>query len=125
MNKMHEAEDFFIKNWNDEKMKIHSKCVINCGLTMIDQKIAPDIIIIAGWLHDMGKIIDKKNHHIESVKYVNKFIKQNKKYERLYEDIVDCVLNHRSCGNPKTRVGKIFQKCDKLALNEPEWEKFM
>ena len=66
-----EVKDFFKTEWNDEKHWIHCSCVIQACLGMIQgTNLNPAVFILAGWLHDMGKIIDDEHHQIESMQYV-------------------------------------------------------
>ena len=79
------------------------------------------IFIVAGWIHDLGKLIDKPNHHIESLKFLNEFLELYPKYEGINEEIKDCILNHRTNGEPKTIYGEIFKLADKVSLRNKDW----
>jgi len=122
---MNKAKLFFIKEYNDEKMLIHSECVIEACVNMVkNTNLNKDIFIIAGWVHDMGKKEDKENHHEESIPFLHKFLEQNPEYKDLKEELEDCVLNHRSKGKPKTIYGLVFKAADKVALNNKRWFEF-
>ena len=108
--KIHDAEQFFLDNWNDKKHNIHNKAVIQACLGMIEEtNLIPDVFIIAGWIHDMGKIINKEDHHIKSLIYLDKFIKENPKYNVYYDFIKDCIIHHRSDSKSLTIYGRVFQ----------------
>ena len=61
------------------------------------------------WVHDIGKIVSKKNHAKLSLEILKK---------NFYLDDIDtdCILNHGSSGNPKTPEGKIFRYADGLSF---------
>ena len=61
------------------------------------------------WLHDIGKIKSEKNHAKLSLEILKK--------DFMLDDVgIDCILNHGSSGNPKTKEGKIFRYADGLSL---------
>ena len=123
--KLHPAEKFFAENWNDTKHRIHISAVIKACLgTARDTYLNPELFVIAGWIHDMGKLTDKKNHHIASIKFLDKFVKEHPKYLRNYEILKDCIINHRTDGNPKTVYGLVFKAADKVALRNKKWLDF-
>lgn len=116
------VKEFFIKEWNDEKHIVHCQCVVTACLGMTQNtSFNPIVFILAGWLHDMGKIIDKENHHLESIKYVNKFMKLYPEFKEFQSLVEDCILNHRSTGTPKSDYARIFQLADKVALLNRNW----
>ena len=79
---------------------------------------------MAGWIHDMGKLIDKENHHIESLKFLDEFLELYPKFEDIREEVKDCILNHRTNGEHKTIYGEIFKLADKVALHNSRWLEF-
>lgn len=120
--KRNESYEFFMKKMGDEKHIIHCGSVINCCLGMIeDTDLNKHIFIVAGWIHDLGKLIDKPNHHIESIKFLDEFLDLYPKYKDIREEVKDCILNHRTNGEPKTIYGLIFKCADKVALHNNKW----
>jgi HD superfamily phosphohydrolase YqeK len=116
------AKDFFEEKLNDEKIKIHSECVIECACNFIQETDLKEIIFeIAGWIHDIGRKYDKENHHKIGLMYMDEFLKKNSQFEVYRDEIADCILNHRSNGKPRTIYGKIMQIADKLALKHKKW----
>lgn len=116
------GKDFFEKVWNDEKIKIHSECVIEACINMsINTELNKDIFIIAGWIHDIGRKSDKGTHHILSINFLKDFLKENPEFIKIQKEIEDCILNHRTEGNPKTIYGLIFKCADKVALHNNKW----
>lgn len=126
MSKAYElAEKFFEKEWNDEKIKIHSKTVIDCALGMIkNTTLNPEIFEIAGWIHDLGRKIDKDTHPEIGIKIFEKFLEENPQFKNLEIEIKDCILNHGRKRNPKTIYGRIMQAADKASLYHKEWIKY-
>ena len=118
---MHPAKQFFIDHYNNKKMYIHSRCVLDCCLEMADTHDNKDVFIIASWIHDMGKKDDKPNHHLASIKYLDLFIQQYPAYQEIYDTIKDCIINHRTQGQPVCAQAKLFQKADKRALTHKDW----
>ncbi len=113
---------FFEKKWNDEKIKIHSECVIDACINMsLRTDLNQDIFIIAGWIHDLGKKIDKDTHHIISLDFLKEFLEENKEFIQFKTELEDCIINHRSDGKPETIYGLIFKCADKVALHNNKW----
>ena len=120
--KKNESYEFFMEKMGDEKHIIHCGAMIDCCLGMIEgTDLNKQIFIVAGWIHDLGKLIDKPNHHIESLKFLNEFLELYPKYEGINEEIKDCILNHRTNGEPKTIYGEIFKLADKVSLRNKDW----
>lgn len=116
------VKTFFQNEWDDEKHWIHCQCVVDACLGMIkNTDLDPVVFILAGWLHDLGKIIDKENHHKESIKFVTKFINQYPEYKDYLSLIEDCIINHRSEGVPTSVYAHIFQLADKVAVSNHDW----
>ena len=116
------VKQFFESEWNDEKHLIHCKCVIDACLGMVhNTHFDPVVFILAGWLHDMGKLIDKENHHQESLKFVKKFMDKHPEYCAYADLVEDCVVNHRSVGTPSSEYARIFQLADKISLHNHDW----
>lgn len=122
MNTKHPAFNFFVEKWNDEKHIIHCNAVIEVCLQAIQNTdLNTDIFLIAGWIHDMGKLIDKEEHHIKSLIYLKEFFELNPSYLYLNEIVTDCIINHRTHTTPKTIEGELFKIADKIALHRLEW----
>lgn len=118
----HKVFEFWKKEIGDQKHDIHCGAVIEACLGMISNtNLEPEVFVIAGWIHDMGKLIDKENHHLESINFLYEFIRQNKEYEKLNFELRDCILNHRTGSNPETLYGLIFKCADKVALHNNKW----
>jgi len=116
---------FFEKKWNDERIRIHSECVIETCLHMIiNTHLHKEILIIAGWIHDLGRKIEKENHHIISLDALKEFLLENKELNIYEKELEDCIKNHRSNGKQKTIYGLIFKCADKIALHHNKWLKY-
>ncbi len=118
----HTAFKFWKNKVGDKNQDIHCGTVIEACLGMITHtNLEGEIFIIAGWLHDLGKIINKHNHHIESLRFLNEFLELHKDYKKWRCELEDCILNHRTGMKPKTLYGQIFQIADKVGLLNEDW----
>ncbi len=116
------SKHFFEEKWNNEKIKIHSACVIDCCKNMIkNTDLNPVIFEIAGWIHDIGRKDDKDKHHELGLGYLNEFLKKYPEFDSLKGKISDCILNHRRKQTPRTIYGRIMQVADKLSLHHKDW----
>jgi HD superfamily phosphodiesterase len=120
-----EAEKFAKKMFNKckdpldkEFYVLHSRMVAETALVLIPKNnkdtIDKNILQIAGWLHDIGSVIDREDHAIHSIELLEKegFV--------VSEKLKDCILNHGRSKSPKTREGKIIQLADKASVLRPE-----
>lgn len=122
---MTDPESFFMKMWGDEKHHIHCQAVIDACIGMAaGTTLDKNVFLVAGWLHDLGKMKDDENHHVASLEFLDDYLKEAPSFEPLRETIIDCITNHRSNGAPKTLYGRIFQLADKVALLDTRWLAF-
>lgn len=116
------ARQFFMEEWGDEKIRLHSECVIEACLNMTaGTGLNKDIFTIAGWIHDLGRKTDKDRHHELSVDIFWKFLKKHPEYNNIEEEVRDCIIHHRKDGKPKTTYGLVFKAADKVALHNKKW----
>jgi len=121
----HPSYKFFEEHWNDPKHHIHCSAVLKACLGMIqDTDLNPEVFIVAAWIHDMGKLRDKENHHVESMHYLDLFMQEYPQFRGIYDTVKDCIIHHRTHGTPQTLYGQIFQVADKVALENKGWKKF-
>jgi HD superfamily phosphohydrolase YqeK len=121
----HVAFLFWKKEMGDQKHDIHCGAVIEACLGMIkNTNMKEEIFIIAGWIHDMGKLVDKEKHHIESLKYLDKFLENYPEYKKWDFELRDCIQNHRTGCNPETLYGEIMKVADKVSLKNIDWLEF-
>ena len=117
-----DGKRFFMKEWGDQDMSIHSMIVIDrCLLMASITNLDSTVFHIAGWIHDIGRKDDKEKHHVFGIKYLKQFLKTHFEYRYREKEIKDCILNHRTGMMPKTMYGKIFQMADKIALLDNRW----
>lgn len=91
----------------------HSEGVVKTALRLAEGKKADkNTIIIAGWLHDIGRRVSISGHAEISLKLAEE------KFGKLPEKIKDCILNHGTSGKPKSKEAKIIQLADKLSIVE-------
>lgn len=121
----HIAKQFFIDEWNDEKHIIHCGSVLHACIGFIqDTNIDQVPFILSAWVHDLGKLIDKEMHHEKSIVYWEKFLEKYPEYTEQDELVRECILTHRTGGEPKSLHAKIFQIADKVALYNDEFLEF-
>jgi len=108
--------DSFSIEEEKEFNKIHAKTTIECAVTLAEgKKIAVEILELAGWLHDIGKIMNSDNHPQYSLELLEK-----EEFE-IDEKLKDCILNHGTAGNPQSEEAKIMQIADKVSMINPEF----
>ncbi len=104
------------KNKEDKEFYVaHSRAVAETASILASRKkVDKDVLIMAGWLHDIGSIVDRKNHAEHSIELLEKedYI--------LSEKLKDCILNHGRSKHPTTVEGKIFRIADKASVFRPE-----
>lgn len=120
------SKEFFEEKYNDERMKVHSMCVIDCCKNMIkDTDLNPIVFDVAGWIHDIGKKDNKDRHHEISLEYFDEFLKKYPEFKSIKYEISDCILNHRREQIPETIYGKIMQVADKVSLCHKDWIEYL
>ncbi len=97
---------------------LHCESVGEAAVALSKGKADEEILRIAGWVHDIGKAISYKEHAKHSLKILEKNFEINEKLK-------DCILNHSSDKNPKTKEGKIFRVADKAFILNPKYLKFL
>ena len=66
----HVAFLFWKKEMGDQKHDIHCGAVIEACLGMIkNTNMKEEIFIIAGWIHDMGKLVDKEKSFWNCIRF--------------------------------------------------------
>lgn len=91
----------------------HAECMIKAIEELTEDKTIRNKLIPLAWIHDLGKTIEDKDHAQHSIEILEK------EFE-LDEVDRDCILNHGSGGEPKTKEGKIFRYADGLSLFYPK-----
>lgn len=77
-----------------------------------------EIIAIAGWLHDIGALIDgRKNHHITGAKIAEEKLRELNYPEDKIERVKKCILNHRGSinNNRDSMEEKIIAEADVMS----------
>jgi metal-dependent HD superfamily phosphatase/phosphodiesterase len=119
---VHPSEAFFHRTATDEKMRVHCAAVIDCCIgACTGTTLNNEVFVIAGWIHDLGKLTGKANHHNTSLLFLDEFLAEAPQYEHLRPEITDCILHHRTQGTPTTLYGELFKVADKVALESEAW----
>lgn len=100
---------------------LHSAGVVKTSLQLAEgKKVDKNALIIAGWLHDIGRRKSVKGHAEISLEIAEEH------FGKLPEKIKDCILNHGNSGKPKTIEGKMIQLADKLSIvQDPQMFKLL
>lgn len=105
LEKFEQMSDLY-KQWNI----LHSEGIIEIlKILNSDKQFDSEKLFSLAWIHDVGKIRSEKNHAMISFEILSD-------YFYLDEEDEDCILNHGSSMNPKTKEGKIFRYSDGLSL---------
>lgn len=125
MSAYDDAKAFFMEKWGDERIGVHSECVIECCRSMIrNTDLDGTVFDIAGWIHDLGRKDDKDKHHIIGLDYLDEFMRVHPEYNGLRYDVADCIHNHRGAQSPQTLYGRIMQAADKVSLHHERWKAY-
>jgi putative nucleotidyltransferase with HDIG domain len=93
----------------------HTKAVVETALILSEEKnVDKNALEIACWLHDIGQVIERKDHAQHSLEILER------EGFNLNPIIADCILNHGNKGNPLTDEGKIIKIADKVSTLHPE-----
>lgn len=112
------AEELALKKFNEiasEEDRVfsieHTKAVIQAALVLSQgKKVNQELLQIAGWLHDIGKVISMEDHAKHSLEILT-----SEGFD-IDSKLKDCILNHGSSGNPQTEEGRIFKIADKACF---------
>lgn len=118
------AKDFFQEMWADNKASIHNKIIMEIGLNTIkDTNLNPDIIIIAGWLHNLGKLKDSANYGKPSKEYMDFFLNKNPQYHKFRKEIKDSIYTSAEHSPPRTPYGEIIRTAHSIINHHKDWVK--
>lgn len=102
-----------------EPYQFHFVSVVKYAQELADEYGADkEIVTIAGWMHDIGGLIDgRKNHHISGAKIAEEKLRELGYPEDRIERVKDCILNHRgSVYNPRESLEeKIVAEADAMS----------
>lgn len=88
------------------------------------KKLDMNLLEICAWVHDIGYSISNSpnNDPIHAKNSIKLLIKEG--YE-VTDKIKDCILNHGSRGNPKTKEGKILQIAVKFNIIDKDFLQYL
>lgn len=104
---------------------VHSAAVKFVSLNLSEplQDVNKQVLIVASWLHNIGKAKDAEGHEIISYEYTKNLFKNMP--SDFYYTLSDCVLNHCSSKKPETTEGEILHDADKIAFLHPTYLDFV
>jgi putative nucleotidyltransferase with HDIG domain len=94
----------------------HSESVVKSALKIAEEypEVDSDLIEVAGWWHDVGRLHDNENHERVSAEMLKNFLKELKVEEEVCEKAYNAVVFHRWSMKPETIEGEIIRDADKL-----------
>ncbi|USN45168.1 MAG: hypothetical protein H6502_03860 [Candidatus Woesearchaeota archaeon] len=102
--------DPLMQEWNT----IHSRGII-AALELLS--CSRDELIAVAWVHDVGKVRGEEDHARQGLLMLEQ--------DFLLDAVArECIAEHGSGGNPKTKEGKLFRCADGLSLFIPEVVRF-
>lgn len=102
-----------------EPFSFHFVPMVQYAMKLADgTKADKEIIEIAGWLHDIGSIMDGRGeHHISGAKIATNLLKELDYPDAKIKQVADCIRNHRgSVGNKQVSLEeKIIAEADAMS----------
>jgi len=95
----------------------HSYRVVKTSLFIGRQEKANlKVLELAGWLHDIAIVDNKKDHEIKGAQFAKEFFSKLEIDEKIIKKVVDCIRSHRFSKGIKAETieEKILQDADKL-----------
>lgn len=89
--------------------------------------VNPKILEVAAYLHDIGKHIDKENHHVVGYDLSKEFLEKYNLESEFKEKVLKCIFKHRTRFSHDDNIleVKIIQSADALALFfDMEWQRY-
>lgn len=80
-----------------------------------------NIVIISAWFHDIGYIIDPKNHEEESVKIATDFLTAKGIDESIITLVKNCIMATRIPQTPKDLISQVLCDADLMHLSEESY----
>jgi len=104
---------------------VHSAAVKFVSLNLAEhlQDVDTQVLVVASWLHNIGKVRGSAGHEIIGCGYTQALFKNMP--SDFYYTISDCVLNHCCSKKPETIEGEILHDADKIAFLHPTYLDFV
>jgi predicted metal-dependent HD superfamily phosphohydrolase len=135
MNSILQKTETFVLNSLNEKLKsdyiyhtfLHTQYVVNKIKEIIkDESLSEDeieIVLLAGWLHDIGYIIDKAKHESHSIDIATGFLMKEGYDENKIQQIAACINATKLNEIPTTLLQKIICDADFAHLASENYNK--
>ena len=96
----------------------HCQRVVNLALKIGKKEKANLIVLeLAGWLHDLGATVGRKNHEIRSAKQAKIILDRLKINPKITDRVIACIKNHRfTTGKVETLEDTVLRDADKLDI---------
>jgi HD superfamily phosphodiesterase len=120
------SKKYLFKNKKiDQYHYIHTlKIVEAIKIISKKKKINKKELIISAWIHDIGYAFNNApNNYPSHAKNTIKLLEKER--YKVSETVRDCILNHGSKGNPKTKEGKLLQISIKFNIIDKDFLKYL
>jgi putative nucleotidyltransferase with HDIG domain len=94
----------------------HTESVVGLALKITEEypEVDSDLIQVAGWWHDVGRLYDNENHERVSAEMARDYLKEMKAEEEICEKVYSAIVFHKWSMSPETIEGEIIRDADKL-----------
>ncbi|MCF7845450.1 MAG: HD domain-containing protein [Candidatus Pacebacteria bacterium] len=94
----------------------HTESVVGLALKITKEysEVDPDLIQVAGWWHDIGRIRNNEEHERVSAEIARDFLEKMKVEREVCEKVYNAIVFHRWSMSPETIEGEIIRDADKL-----------
>jgi len=135
MNSILQKTETFVLNLLNEKLKSdytyhtfqHTKYVVSKIDKLIQEENLSDddveIVLLAGWLHDTGYTIDKKNHEVHSISIAKDFLLKEGYNPDKIQQIAACIHATKLNETPSTLLEEILCDADTAHLASKKYDK--
>jgi predicted metal-dependent HD superfamily phosphohydrolase len=80
-----------------------------------------NLVVLSAWFHDIGYIINSKNHEVESVKIATSFLVSKGIDKREIEQVKNCIMATKIPQQPKDTVSQVLCDADLKHLSEESY----
>ena len=113
----HLDDRFTFHNWDHCLEVVQNAKQIANGSNISDEQL--EIVELAAWFHDLGYMVDTKNHEPESCKLAEAFLQENNYPQEKIEEVKSCIMSTKLDVEPKTLLEKILTDADLSHLSKP------
>ena len=119
------AKQLIYKMADPDHNLIHIKSVVDFAIEISKQypEVDSDLIEVAAWWHDVGRLYDDGSHEKTSAEMAKKSLEDLNVESKISSKVYLAIIFHRWSMKPKTLEGEIIRDADKLDfISIPRWE---